>query len=276
MTVQNVSVPEPQFPEPEPENKITPEQPQAAEPEAQAPEAPPPTPEKIDEAPPPVDKISELEEKYKKLEARHFYLQRQFERVSPTTQDEPLQPETAPPANAPKEADFETFDAYQQALVDFRVSQALAKERAKAQDTQTLAAREQFKAQLVYDGRAKYADWTQVVETPTLPITNTVIDIARQCDDPAAVMYYLGRNPVECATISRMTPVMAARAIGRIESQLTAQPAQPAAQSPPKKTISHAPPPIKPVGSASIITKDPNKMSQAEYEEWRRTGGGRG
>ena len=71
-----------------------------------------------------------------------------------------------------------------------------------------------------------------------------------------------------------MTTTMAAREIGRIEREILSQPSEPS-QSTAKPTTS-APAPITPVsGAGDKVEKDPSKMNFWEFEEWRRSGGGK-
>jgi hypothetical protein len=98
----------------------------------------------------------------------------------------------------------------------------------------------------------------------TVPITPMVMEALAETENPADIAYYLGKNQPKAVAISRMTPIAAARAIAQIEASLSGTPPQP----PTKKTTT-APPPIKPVGSSNTVTKDPEKMTQAEYEAYR-------
>ena len=133
-----------------------------------------------------------------------------------------------------------------------------------------------FVQKLVQDGNEKFSDFNQVATqegNPTLPITPGMLHILQDFERPADVAYYLGKNPVECMQISQMSPVQAARALGRIETNIDAELKKQTSQ--PSKTITKAPAPITPTKSGEVVTKDPDKMSQAEYEEWRRSSGAR-
>ena len=59
-----------------------------------------------------------------------------------------------------------------------------------------------------------------------------------------------------------MNPVQRAREIGRIEATLAAP-----------KPQSRAPDPISPVKSTVPVSKDPARMTAAEYDAWRQAGG---
>ena len=105
----------------------------------------------------------------------------------------------------------------------------------------------------------------------TVPITSMVMEALAETENPADIAYYLGNNRTECIAISKMTPMAASRAIAKLETKLAGSAPAP---KPTKKTTS-APPPIKPVGSSNTVGKDPEKMTQAEYEAWRESQGAR-
>ena len=79
------------------------------------------------------------------------------------------------------------------------------------------------------------------------------------------VAYYLGSNPKEADRISRLSPILQAKEIGRIEVALAA--------SPPVKRTTSAPPPISPVtptsnGAPAYDTTDPRSVSSMSTSEW--------
>jgi hypothetical protein len=99
-----------------------------------------------------------------------------------------------------------------------------------------------------------------------------MLDIIKNyCERPAEVSYYLGKNRAECQAIAGMVPSEASIAIKNIEARISPAPAPTrAARSYPGKLASSAPEPFGAgSGSGSVITRDPEKMSQAEYEQWR-------
>ena len=100
-------------------------------------------------------------------------------------------------------------------------------------------------------------------------ITPLIVDILADCEHPADVAYHLAKNRVDGVKISRMTPTMAAREIAKLDLRFGDGESAP---NPPKKTTS-APPPIKPVGSSNTVAKDPEKMTQAEFEAHRKAQG---
>lgn len=193
------------------------------------------------------------------------------------------QQEAAPPpgvADKPKAEDFSDYSDYVEALADWKVNVKRAEWEAETRKRQQSSEQQQRMSELkkrLDTGFERYEDFGDVAFDETVPITSTVADLLADCEAPADVLYYLGKNRVEAAAISRMAPARAARELARIEYKLTAQQAQPSPPVvPPVRKISGAPPPIKPVGSSdSGLSKDPTKMSQREYEAWRESQGAR-
>ena len=159
--------------------------------------------------------------------------------------------------------------AYQSmAALDKRQIQEIERER-EQQQQQIEATKQQQEAvtreawgEQVADAKARYADFDQVVmNNPTLPINETMAQVIQASDKGADVAYHLGTNPQVAAQISQMAPLDAARAIGALEAQLSL---------PKPRTNTTAPEPIAPVSpKASAGSKDPDKMTMAEYKAWR-------
>lgn len=189
-------------------------------------------------------------------------------------------PEKIDAANAPKVEDFDTIEEYEQASAAFSIDQRIndgirkALERKPGEDNEQ--AREVFVTQIQEEGPKLYKDFNEVVGDPKLPITHEIIDATRETENenvsPSDILYYLGKNPDETAKLSRMSTIQVARAITKIEIALES--AKQKEPPPTKKTVSSAPEPINPIDSTVIITKDPNKMTQREYEAWRAAGNG--
>ena len=79
------------------------------------------------------------------------------------------------------------------------------------------------------------------------------------------VAYYLGSNPKEADRISRLTPYLQAKELGKIEVKL--------ATDPPVKKTSSAPAPIAPVtargnNGKSLDTTDPRSVKLMSTSEW--------
>ncbi len=125
--------------------------------------------------------------------------------------------------------------------------------RAQTEINQTFAA-------AVDDARARYQNYDAVALNVNLPVTEAMAGVIQAVDNGPDVLYHLGSNPAEAARISTLTPQEQAFELGRMSAALTA---------PQPKTVTEAPPPIKPVTGRSPAQRDPSKMSMDEYKKWR-------
>ena len=170
----------------------------------------------------------------------------------------------------PKAAEFEDYDEYVKKLTDWRVNSARAQWEAESQRKENERSASERQAALrekLQEGYQLYSDFEDVAfDRSASHITPMVVDLLADCDHPAEVVYHLAKNRVEGMAIARMTPLRAARAIAKLEDKIVSNRAD---NPPPIKPISKAPPPIKTVGSSAAVSKDPEKMSQAEFEAWR-------
>jgi len=227
-----------------------------------------------------VKRKAEEDAKYwrqQKAEARADYFRDRDRGAAPP----PVPPPADVPGMAPepKAADFTDYDQFVVALTDWRVRQARAQwemESARKAQTEALQHRQENLKTKLQEGYQLYPDFEEVAFDRTAShITPMVVDILAECDHPADVAYYLAKNRVEGMAISRMTPLAAARAIAKLEDKLVASRAGTPAPTATNKPITKAPPPIKPVGGNAPVSKNPENMTQKEYEAWRRQQGAR-
>lgn len=113
------------------------------------------------------------------------------------------------------------------------------------------------------DARTRYADFDAVAGDPSVPIRTDVALVIAQSEHGPDIAYYLGKNRAEAARIAGLTPVMAAREIGRIEARFDAKPAPSAAPSPASTTLR---------GNGSTATRNVENMSMSEYRAARESG----
>lgn len=177
----------------------------------------------------------------------------------------------------PKQSDFQDFDEYTAALSAYQTAQIIDSREVQRLENEAKAhfdqvetvkrqkqqeAAENWQAQIV-EGREKYADFDTVVLSDSLPISQQMADMIAVSDVAADVSYFLGKNPQMVRDIAGLDPVSMARAIGRLEAQVTA---------PKPKTATEAPEPIAPVRGKATAAKDPRKMSYDEYRAARAQG----
>lgn len=246
------------------------------EPETTAPEETPPA--EVDTQPDPAKleaDIQKLEERKKKAEREAGYWQRkELENRRAAHEVPERKPAEVLPKAEPKQDDFDDYNDFVAATVDYRVKKAQDEWDNDAREKEEQATHSERQATLkskLDEGFTKYDDFGEVAFDHTAThITPMVVDILADCENAADVAYHLAKNRVEGVAISRMTPTKAAREIAKIDLTF----GEGTGPKPPVKKTTGAPPPIKPLGSGpSGGNKDPNKMTQAEYNAWRASEG---
>ena len=111
----------------------------------------------------------------------------------------------------------------------------------------------------------KYDDFEQVVKNPNLPISDAMAEAIKASDVGPDVAYYLGTNIKEAARIAKLSPLLQAKEIGKIEGKL--------ADNPTIKKTTSAPAPISPVtarstGAPVYDTTDPRSTKTMSASEW--------
>ena len=162
---------------------------------------------------------------------------------------------------APEREQFESDDAYVQALAARKAEELIAQKEAQRQQAELLEAYHDREE----EARNKYDDFEQVAYNPSLRITEVMAQTIQASDIGPEVAYYLGSNPKEADRISRLPAILQAKEIGKIEVKL--------ADSPPVQKTSSAPAPITPVtarstGNPSYDTTDPRSTKTMSTSEW--------
>ena len=180
--------------------------------------------------------------------------------------------------NSPKEEDFETFEEYDKARVEY-LADKKAEERFNEKKQKELAQKsyelrqakakefndkiESFRAEVPdYDEKAAAfmeltADYRSRMgeANPTLQsIGNVILEL----ENAPAVIHQLGANPDLMDDLASMNPVQAGIELVRLHESYS---------RPEKKQIT--PEPIKPLKATGKGNKDPRKMSDEEYIRWR-------
>ena len=171
------------------------------------------------------------------------------------------QPVAQPPKQLPPAEQFESTEAYADALATQKAEQLLAQREAQKQQAELLEAYHDREEQ----AREKYDDFEQVAYNPNVRITDVMAETIQASDVGPDVAYYLGANPKEADRISRLSPFMQAKEIGRLEAKL--------AEAPPVKKTTSAPAPITPVtarasGNPTYDTTDPRSVKSMSTSEW--------
>ena len=166
----------------------------------------------------------------------------------------------APPpvaVDVPPADQFDSVDAYAEA----KAIKLIEQREQHRQQTEILEAYHEREE----EARTKYDDFEQVAYNPTLKITTVMAQAIQASDAGPDVAYYLGSNPKETDRISRLSPILQAKEIGRIEAKI--------ANDVPVKRTTSAPAPISPVnartsGNPSYDTTDPRSTKTMTASEW--------
>lgn len=166
------------------------------------------------------------------------------------------------PAELPPVENFDSVDAYADALAERKAEELLARRELERQQMDFLDAYQDREE----DARNRYDDFEEVAYNPKLPISNAMAETIQASDNGPDIAYYLGSNPKEAARIAALkSPILQAKEIGKIEAKIASEPVL-------RKTTS-APPPIAPIsgrgsGSPSYDTTDPRAIKNMSTSEW--------
>jgi hypothetical protein len=156
---------------------------------------------------------------------------------------------------------FASTDEYIDAVAEYKATEKLAAREAQKQQSAILESYHDKEE----EARTKYDDFEQVAYNPNLPITDVMAQTIQASDIGPDMAYHLGANPKEAERISRLSPFLQAKEIGKLEAKLAADP--------PTKKTSSAPTPISPVtarstGSPSYDTTDPRSIKSMSTSDW--------
>ena len=183
--------------------------------------------------------------------------QRKWEREQAARQAE----KPVVPKDIPSIDNFESPDAYAEALAYRKAEELLAQRERQKQQAEVVEAYSEAEEK----ARDKYDDFEEVVYNPKLRITDTMAESIQSSESGPDLAYWLGSNPKEAERIARLSPLMQAKEIGRIEAKLS--------DNPPVKKTTSAPAPISPVtarssGSPSHDTTDPRSIKTMNASDW--------
>ena len=177
---------------------------------------------------------------------------------------------------------FTDYNEYVEALAEFKVQATLEKRDTEAQAKARAESFAKSWGERVTEAKAAHADYEQVVGNSDVQVLDHVKDALNDSDLGPQVIYHLAKNPEVAARLNQMTPLGAAREIGRIESQLAkapeadgeAEPTETTEAAPARKTSS-APPPAKPIASGRATPVNLEKAGMDDYIKTRKSQGAR-
>ena len=191
------------------------------------------------------ERIQEITWARHEAERRAAEAERQLAEFRAAKQQEP-----AAPAGKPALDQFQDYDSYVEAVAEWRAGEAVrAALSANEQKTQAAAQAAQNKQRTESWAKNQAAvrqaipDYDEVVGLSEVVVAPHVTDTILESDRGPEVAYYLAQHPEKADQINGLSPIAAARAIGRIEASLP--------ELPVAARISKAPAPIKPVSASS-------------------------
>lgn len=217
-----------------------------------------------EETPP---KISNTQLRINKAVRKQREAERETKRVREELSDLSKKAEEKEHANKPKLEDFDSeieyLDAsfaYQNRVSADKLRSEFETDRRKEIQTTTQQTHEKlFKA-----GREKYPDFDKSALSEDVPYSDAMADAVFESDSAVDLMNYFGKHLDEAERIESLSPLSAAREVGKIESKLN--------QGITKK-LTTAPKPITAVGSSETVKKGySDEMTQDEYERGRIKG----
>lgn len=218
-----------------------------------------------------------------KLNQRHQAAQQELEYWKQMAMKDRAESKTEPKADKPQEAaegrpdpdKFTTHAEYVEAVAEWKADQKF-KERDRKSEQDKLAAAQQSLMnshhERVKSFSAKVEDFSDALsDVDHIPVSAAVQELIVSSENGPALMYELAKNPDEYARICKLSPLAAAREMGKVEARLAAQSSGETKIE--AKKITKAPKPIGPVGTGGKGTAaksifDPG-LSQADYERLR-------
>jgi hypothetical protein len=199
----------------------------------------------------------------KKLEAKEAEIEYwKQQAIKASKESSPEDAPSKPSGDAkPDISEFDDYETFQEALVEWKVEQKLMESNAQAQKK---AIEDNFKVQ-VKEAQKKYDDFQDVVSVLDNKVSKEFFEESIKADNAAEIAYHLGQNYEQYSDILLSNnPAQINRLLGRLEAQLS----QPKPESIPEKKpvkVTSAPAPITPLKGTVTITKDYGKMSADEY-----------
>lgn len=182
------------------------------------------------------------------------------------------QPSAPAAPQKPTPEQYDDYGKYVEDLTDWKAEQAVAKRMAQDSDRKVVDTRAQSFAERQVAARAVMPDYDAVVGGSDTPISNHVGEAIMESDRGPELVYHFAKNPDALQSLNGMTPVQAAREIGRLEATLSMK----TAPVVPSKKLSTTPAPAGTQGSQGRATTPAlANASMDEYMAQRKSQGAR-
>lgn len=198
---------------------------------------------------------------------RDHYREQLLKVQKPATEEKPQVTKT----DEPQPEQFGSHAEYVKALSAHTIKEERAKWESEQRES---AVKNQYQKQVetftssVKEFSKTHDDFQEVMESvDDIPMSMAVQDIFLNSENGVELSYELAKNREEYKRICELSPLAAARELGRFEASLVVK-------APKEVKTTKAPAPIKPVGSGGGPAKktlaDASKMDQKEFEAWVR------
>jgi len=235
----------------------------------------PPTGEELDENGEPKKKMGGFQKRIQKLTTRLAAQEEEIARLRAGVSAAPArQPEALAEPQPPDENSFNSYAEFKAAerkyfsdLAEYKAEQKLqARDKAKEQETEAERAKAREKeaqdswTKQLEAAHAAHPDLEELLEED-LPATPAMMQTIVASAYGGEMLHHLASHPEECRRIASLTPHGAQVALGRIEDELSAK----KTTTEPQKRTTSAPPPLQPLKGSGTVTKDPSKLSDADW-----------
>ena len=208
-------------------------------------------------------------ERINELTKRAHEAEREVQRLREASERKPAESTEKPIPDR-----FGSYDEYVEALADWKADQRVAEsfkrrdaERSQAAEARAAEAKAQAWAERQSEFREATPDYDAVVGKSAVQIAPHVVDTLLDSESGPELAYHLAKRPETVKRINALSPLSAARELGRIEATLS----NPAA--PQIKPASKAPAPITPVRSSAPAAVDLASANMDQYIAARRKQG---
>ena len=162
-----------------------------------------------------------------------------------TQQPKATEPEPSAKTLADFEFDETKYQSYLFSEAEKRAVAAAEKRIREQQDQEKTVRRKSEFEKRESDYSKSVEDYIEVTRNPSVPITSDMAQVIAESEDGPALAYYLGKNVEIAERIAQLSPLAAAREMGRIEAKLAAE-----RERAKEKTVSKAPPPTPKLDAA--------------------------
>lgn len=203
----------------------------------------------------------EREKSERKFNREMQALRAEFEQVK-SAKIEPVKVEGKPSLDQ-----YESYDDYTEALADWKYKVNDAEKSAKQEEEKANEYKTELKKSFmgrIEKFKESTPDYDDVVsEISDIDLSKSVFESLAESDLSAELTYYFGKNIDDLERINKLSPLQAAREIGRIEAKLSTP------ENKPIKKQSSAPDPVSPVGgSKASVSPDTSKFTDAEWDKY--------